>query len=334
MACFTVPAGHCAGSYDGVLLSTDLEPDDAVAILALSSRLRGVPLLVVVGEGPNDKRQMAAELLACFGLDEHATILQGRRSNSSWPETVTTCYHDHARSPQHRAKIIDGEGDAHVLNHVATFLSACTSPFALLLKPPHEMLKTSEELRKRCVSALYGSFNLKVLRDGMLVSEPELAEAAQYERQWAFLLSFKAMLWVERSESVGRDSVLDPIVSPAVWPAIDARPPLMEHIQLWSADTLRSFGLKLSTLDSRIAEALGTSADAAAPTTVFGAEQYDKADSMVARAEKHVTVMRSITTCRGKQVRMQRRRIRRRRRRHATIATCRHAAVRALHTPR
>ena len=29
---FTVPTGILAGSYDAVLLSTDLEPDDAVAL--------------------------------------------------------------------------------------------------------------------------------------------------------------------------------------------------------------------------------------------------------------------------------------------------------------
>ena len=29
---FVVPTGPCAGTYDGVFISTDLEPDDAIAL--------------------------------------------------------------------------------------------------------------------------------------------------------------------------------------------------------------------------------------------------------------------------------------------------------------
>ena len=46
-----VETGLLRGTYDAVILSTDLEPDDIVAIRALSEKLRGVNLLVVVGEG-------------------------------------------------------------------------------------------------------------------------------------------------------------------------------------------------------------------------------------------------------------------------------------------
>ena len=48
---FAVAHGVCAGEYDAVLISTDLEPDDAIALQVLAPQLREVPLLVVVGEG-------------------------------------------------------------------------------------------------------------------------------------------------------------------------------------------------------------------------------------------------------------------------------------------
>ena len=70
MAEFNVAAGRLKGSYDAVLISTDLEPDDAICLAVLAPMLKGVPLLCVVGEGPNDKRTMMAELLATFGIDE------------------------------------------------------------------------------------------------------------------------------------------------------------------------------------------------------------------------------------------------------------------------
>ena len=51
---FIVKSGCSKGEFDGVILSTDLEPDDAIAISALAPKLRGVPLLCVVGEGRVD----------------------------------------------------------------------------------------------------------------------------------------------------------------------------------------------------------------------------------------------------------------------------------------
>ena len=71
---FDVSAGCSKGSYDGVILSTDLEPDDAIAIAALAPRLRGVPLLCVVGEASVDKRMMMQEMLASVGLDDGAVV--------------------------------------------------------------------------------------------------------------------------------------------------------------------------------------------------------------------------------------------------------------------
>mgnify|MGYP004135239023 CR=1 FL=1 len=87
MAEFNVAAGRLKGSYDAVLISTDLEPDDAICLAVLAPMLKGVPLLCVVGEGPNDKRTMMAELLATFGIDE-GEVDQLERKWNTWSYEV------------------------------------------------------------------------------------------------------------------------------------------------------------------------------------------------------------------------------------------------------
>ena len=84
-ASFSVAHGHLRGEYDSVLLSTDLEPDDVIAIKLLSRKLSGLPMLVVVGEGPSDKRRIAARMLAKYGLS--ARIVQGMHSDQPYPTT-------------------------------------------------------------------------------------------------------------------------------------------------------------------------------------------------------------------------------------------------------
>ena len=95
MSTFDIASGSLQGSYDGVIVSTDLEPDDALCLKVVAPRLQsahlfstkyfgapravlglgrssststhpkipalvvGVPLLVVLGQGSLDKRTMA-----------------------------------------------------------------------------------------------------------------------------------------------------------------------------------------------------------------------------------------------------------------------------------
>ena len=151
---FRVSTGCCKGEYDGVLISTDLEPDDAAALKALAPRLRGTPLLVVVGEGDapgGAKCTLAAEILASYGLDERATIVQGRRSSAAYPGAALRAYSAEGRPRQHRATIID---EADVAGLVDRFCASCDAPFALLLKPPHEMLGLPADSRRRVVAAV------------------------------------------------------------------------------------------------------------------------------------------------------------------------------------
>ena len=134
---FVVRTGPCAGSYDGIFISTDLEPDDAAALKAIAPRLRGTPLLVVVGEGnapAGAKCSLAAEMLASYSLDEHATIVQGRASSASYPAAALRAYNSADGAPRpHRAIIVADESEEAVADRVADFCGHCEAPFALLL---------------------------------------------------------------------------------------------------------------------------------------------------------------------------------------------------------
>ena len=272
---FTVPTGILAGSYDAVLLSTDLEPDDAIAIIALAQRLRGVPLLVVLGEGAADKRTMAAELLKSCDLDdERVVVVQGKRSTAALPSGVTDAYNESAGGRAHRCKLHPDEGEAIVPKLVEEFLRAHAAPFALLLKPPHELLAAPVELLRKTRAALYGSFNLSELRKEMGGGEAA-SEEARLARQFALMRGFDALLWVERSCSVGRDCVLEPDVcarlgAPNMWQAVDADAALTAHIQLRNAETVRAVAQKVARLPFEVDEALGGSGSAAPPAAEGG----------------------------------------------------------------
>merc|ERR1740116_507751 len=152
-----VGGGILHGSYDAILLSTDLEPDDAVAIKALAPRLRGLPLLAVVGEGDADgKCEMMAHLLASYGLDAHATVVQGSLSKVHFPPTALGAF---AAAAPSAASVLDKHTPAELEACVERFLMDHNAPFALLLKPPHELLGVSATALGRTVGTFYGSFN-------------------------------------------------------------------------------------------------------------------------------------------------------------------------------
>ena len=109
------------------------------------------------------------------------------------------------------------------------------------------------------------------------------------------LCSFKLMLLVERSTSVGRDSVIDPVSAPATWRAIDADAGLARHIAVWNADIVESMNAKVARLSADIVDTLGSRE---AP----GAAEYGAIAPLAAAADKKLAVIRSISSCLGRQV--------------------------------
>ena len=297
LAPFIVRTGPCAGSYDGIFISTDLEPDDAAALKVIAPRLRGTPMLVVVGEGnapAGAKCSLAAEMLASYNLDEHATIVQGRGSSVAYPAAALCAYSGVDGAPRpHRATIVSGESEESVAERVAAFCDRCEAPFALLLKPPHEMVALPAPALGRVAAAVYGSFNFLELREVMRRKAPSLSEEEAFARQEAFLHALKACLWVERSNSVGRDATLSNVEADPVWPALAADAGVINLVTAWNEHSVLAIADKVSELKREIGEILGRA------TTE---DKFDAIGTCVSRHEKRLAIMASIASTGGQQM--------------------------------
>ena len=297
LAPFIVRTGPCAGSYDGIFISTDLEPDDAAALKVIAPRLRGTPMLVVVGEGnapAGAKCSLAAEMLASYNLDEHATIVQGRGSSVAYPAAALCAYSGVDGAPRpHRATIVSGESEESVAERVAAFCDRCEAPFALLLKPPHEMVALPAPALGRVAAAVYGSFNFLELREVMRRKAPSLSEEEAFARQEAFLHALKACLWVERSNSVGRDATLSNVEADPVWPTLAADAGVINLVTAWNEHSVLAIADKVSELKREIGEILGRA------TTE---DKFDAIGTCVSRHEKRLAIMASIADTHGRQM--------------------------------
>lgn len=274
-ATFAVHCGHAAGAYDAVLLSTDLEPDDVAAIKALAPRLHGVELLVVVGEGDVSKVEMARQMCASYGIvGSSLTVVQGRTSAESYPAAALAAF---AHAP---AGSVGTSSTAAAA--CEDFLKRHAAPLAILLKPPHELLDVPAEILARAVAVAYGSFNFVALRGAMLQDNPSLGAAGAARRQETLLTSFRRLVWVERSLSVGRDAELNR--DHALWPAFAADAGLLSVTRAWNKRTLHSFARKIDAMGPKLV----TACEAAEET-------FASLDTTLEDLSKKVAIMSLIT---------------------------------------
>uniref|UniRef100_A0A7S0LH34 Uncharacterized protein n=1 Tax=Coccolithus braarudii TaxID=221442 RepID=A0A7S0LH34_9EUKA len=295
-ASFDVPSGFLAGSYDGVLIFTDLEADDAVAIKVLAPALRSVPLMCVVGEADVDKRSLCTGMLRSYGL--RGAVLQGLKSKESYPLAALTAYDSpKGKSGGEGQEDSSPGGEDECVSLAAAFLSKFTSPIALILKPPHELLGVPDDILARTSAAMYGSFNLECFRKSLVKMEPG---ADPHARQASLIRSFKAMLWIERSAAVGRDCVLAASQatpeSSHLWAAIHADEPLMRLMQAWNTAIMRSHAEKVRLMAVEVAEkaASADQNDAEFP--------FSELAPSAERAEKRMAVIKSILGNSGLQI--------------------------------
>jgi len=241
-ASFVVTTKLIAGAYDAVVISTDLEPDDIVAIRALSCKLQGVPLLVVVGEGDQDgKLSMAADILASCGL--RGSIVEGVRSSANFPLAALDAFSSSSSAVQKHSKLLDGLAQ----DGVAAFLAAYKAPLALLLKPPIEFAEVPPSLLAKTSAIAYGSFNFVRFRE-------ELGKRSSSPLLETLINAFGAFVLVERSHSVGREAVLSPEQS-GLWPLLERDEGLMKLTYIWNAATVRKAAKHLQLLGKQLVAA-------------------------------------------------------------------------------
>jgi len=275
-----VRTGFAAGTYDAVLLSTDLEPDDVAAIKVLAPRWRGVPMLVVVGEGDTDgKVEMMAQMLASYGIGASATVVQGQASKEAYPAAALAAFAPAGgacgSSVAEPVRSAPGAG-ATALSEA--FLRQHAAPLAVILKPPHEFLGVPPDALGRAVAVAYGSFNFVTLRDVMRRDDPSLDAAGAARRQEALATGFKRFLWVERSMSVGRDAELSR--GHALWPRLATDAGLMAVTCAWNRRVLNSFAKKID----------GMGPDLVA-TCEAAEEPFDAVGTMLEGLSKRVAIM-------------------------------------------
>lgn len=243
------PNGCLQGEYDAVVISTDLESDDAVAIKCLAPRLRDVPLMVVVGEGDTEKQHMMKQMLMAYQIDGNAIIVQGRKSDTHYPSDILDCYSASvAARPASNCTILETGSDpaTKATQMVKEFLSKYERPLAVLLKPPFEFLDVPEDLLKKASAVLYGSFNINTIRSALADANKKKDPKEFFEEPFNLMRKFKVLLWVERSASVGRDCVVDTVSAPDVWNNLEKDLGLLALVKLWNTETIRAMTQKIA----------------------------------------------------------------------------------------
>jgi len=151
-------------SHDALLVLTDLEPDDVLALYILLKKVdKTFPMLVIVGEGNINKTGMVTSLLnlMCFN---NFTVVQGSLNlHKDFPEAACRVFGNTSPSP-----------DSNVSIEIEEFLTKYDSPLIFGIKPFTELLDVNPDLLAKCVLALYGGFNLRCM--SFSVSKDDIAE--------------------------------------------------------------------------------------------------------------------------------------------------------------
>ena len=286
MPSFITAGCWSSAAHDAVLILSDFEPDDVVALKLLAPRLKGVKLLLVVGEGDTDKRQLGAGALACYGLDATATVVQGPTTKIAYPSDAFASF-----PAEHGAKIAPADADATAM--VESFLMDAEAPFALVLKPPHELTGVSAEARAKTACAMYGSFNLSQYRSHLGAAD----EDAAWVQQEQLLSSFKQCLLIERSSSVGRDATVDS-ASGDMWTWLAGDAALMGVLEGWNRVTMVNHSKAIATMGESIAQAM---AGGGGSSNSNGEAAYSEVGETLAKVDKKVAILSSIVEYKGRQ---------------------------------
>jgi len=160
-----------AQQHDAMVVSTDCEPDDFLALKVVAKiqkereRLSNpLPLLIVVGEGKDvDKTSMMRDCAESLGLK--CTVVQGKQSSRDYPAGMLTAFGpisfpSAAPTISDPARIVAA---AECVETVRAFLANYQHPLYLMLKPCWELIGLDAALLAKTTLALYGGFNLRCM---------------------------------------------------------------------------------------------------------------------------------------------------------------------------
>lgn len=148
---------------DLVVVSTDMEPDDLIALKQLAPVMKESPnLVVVVGEGKRSKAAMARNLLDCLGIS-HAVVTDGQLSDKDYPDEMHTAF-----GP------VEERFSIQAVECIRGKLETAKNPLFIVMKPPRELLVIAETAPLLLLGAtvvIYGSFNFRSVfhdKEGLL----------------------------------------------------------------------------------------------------------------------------------------------------------------------
>lgn len=209
-------------NYDCIIVSSDEEPDDAVAKYVL---MRGVmhhsspshALLWITGEGRQSKLELIKDQADALGI-QHCVFVQGRLSEREYPLELHGAFAD--RNP-FRNTTADASlpvpapagaaaDESNCLSTLRSFLERYERPLFVMLKPCWELLEMPSELVAKVTLAAYGSFNFRCLFEKN--SRPQLADF--------FNNSFKRVLLYETFFVMGEDNSCNSINAPRLYEII------------------------------------------------------------------------------------------------------------------
>lgn len=197
---------------DGSLvLFTDLEGDDAVAIKLLSVKYKNSPVLVIVGESREHKTQLARDIFSHYGFT-NVTILQGLFTKKMFPSASLTAFSS-----------IKWNIDTMFYNpeKINEFLEQHPEAVILALKPIVELLSVDLDRLANTTLCFSGSYNLR----SMVKDHPNIIDFVN--------TSFARVIHFENFMVTGVNSLSEPTVVDIIFK--DER--LSQLIKSWNALT-------------------------------------------------------------------------------------------------
>lgn len=178
-------------SHDALVILTDLEPDDVLAIGMLLKNVSSmIPLLVIVGEGNVDKTAMGIDLIKKLG-HKNFKLFQGEKSEKEFPTLILDLFDGSLRD-----KV---DYDFNIKNVAEIFLSKSLSPLIFSIKSPREIMNIDRNLLGKSFLAQYGSFNFR-----SMFNDYDQSEISNFINN-----SFKGVILYESYFATGHDNSIN-----------------------------------------------------------------------------------------------------------------------------